>query len=1004
MFGSKFVFCLLTSTMLSMPVWAESVVVHNADEIQFKTDNGHEIAYITDGQIFSGAVVIPDSEGRQITYFYRNGLKHGVATSHYEDGKLELEITYRKGMKNGEEIMFYENSQPQYKKTYKNNVLDGEFILFYNNGKPQQRSFYENGKLNGETNYFDRNGNLTRIEHYENGVKNGIERIIQNNMLVEENNYVNGQLNGVTKKYNSKYLTDEITYKNGKRNGPHRIYAEDGGITIIPYVDDMKSGVGKSFSPTTRIATRTTYLNDKKNGVHAEWIDNGAIENIETYNRTPQDPNCKCTQKLIENYRNDKKDGISRIFGADGELEQVSYFMDDVEMAQTNIAHTPRINDVFVAYKNNRLNEYAERRNMWYTILWLGLNTGKTDILNELEKQMTMLASDMADMETYQKINPTQFMEQNRSLYFGLNPLSYAVNISAPTEIIQKFATSKEVVEAVNPRGTTALQEAVRLNNSDMVKYLLLQHADVKKKDANGNTILLTAVKEKVQLPIIQALIKAGADINACDQQGNNVLLVALKEQMPEPVIRDLLMAGADVNSKDKQGNSAFLLAIKQQNTDLINLFLEFNADLSTQSPNGDSLLDYAYTHQIPKPILHMILQNGANVNALNKVGQTLIMKALVAQDYEMVTTLLQNGADVNLTNSEQESALTYVLQHQVPEEIESQILAHNSDYTGYLPKIDKPLWMVLVLQERADLLDDVFEKIDLNQPDSRNEVPLHFILTADIEPELVDIALNHVKKIDDKYVWEALKNRNLMIFQKLIAHGADVNSRNEQKDSLLHYIIRNKYDKDYLSAVAVKGLEIDALDANGQTALALAIAQNNEPIVRALLQNNADTNMVINDKVYLTNLTSAQSGILEDLLAYGAKLDYIDSEQKNLLEHALFNLNADLAEYALTAKVDFQKTDYDGNNMILQLADSVEKNKDMPTQELVEQVEKFVILFTSAGLNINSQNINGETLLIRLAKQSNPHYEALENMLLLHEINPNLKDQYNRKASDYRL
>ena len=42
-----------------------------------------------------------------------------MALSHFEDGKVELEITYSKGYKSGEEILFYENGYPKYKKNRK---------------------------------------------------------------------------------------------------------------------------------------------------------------------------------------------------------------------------------------------------------------------------------------------------------------------------------------------------------------------------------------------------------------------------------------------------------------------------------------------------------------------------------------------------------------------------------------------------------------------------------------------------------------------------------------------------------------------------------------------------------------------------------------------------------------------------------------------------------------------------------------------------------------------
>ena len=136
--------------------------------------------------------------------------------------------------------------------------------------------------------------------------------------------------------------------------------------------------------------------------------------------------------------------------------------------------------------------------------------------------------------------------------------------------------------------------------------------------------------------------------------------------------------------------------------------------------------------------------------------------------------------------------------------------------------------------------------------------------------------------------------------------------------------------------------------------------------------------------------------------MRFGAKFDYVDAQNKTILEYAVYHLNADLVEEALIAKSDVSKKDLDGNTLILQLADAVSENKDMPSEELVSAVEKIVVLLTSAGLDINAQNINGETLLIRLAKLPTAHYEALAEMLLTHELNPELKDQYDHTADYY--
>lgn len=1003
MYFRNFAICLLASTMLTMPVRAESVAVYDASELQIQSEDGHETVYGKDGTAFSGAVVLPDEENRQMTYVYRDGQKNGVAVSRYENGQVELEITYRNGAKNGEEVMFQQDGKPLYKKTFKDNVLDGEYLLFYENGKPKQKSSYENGELNGESDYFDDEGKVIKIENYKKGIKDGVERIIKNNMLVEENNYVNGKLDGVSKKYNEQYLTDEIHYKNGMKEGLHRIYSEDGGIEDIYYEADMKTGESRKFSPTDRKASVTTYLNDQKNGLQMEWSDTGAVKNVAQYSRTPNDPSCQdCRWIAIENYKNDKKDGLCRYYDEIGELASVSYFVEGVELAKTDIAQNPQLNEIFVAYRNGQLNEYAERRNLWYIILWLGLSADKADMIDELNKQMKMFAVKMDEMETYKKVNQTQFEEQNRSLFFGLTPLSYAVNLSAPATMLQKFATSKEAIEEVNPRGTTALQEAVRLNNLNMVKYLLLNHADVKKVYAGGNTILLFAFKEKVQLPIIEALIKAGADVNAQDKQGNNMLLYALKENEPVSVIRALLEAGADVNSRDKYGVSAFLLAMQRQDAELMNLFIEFHANLNDSAPDGGNLFDYAYTHHAPQEILQMILQTGVDVNQADKNGQLLIIKALAAEDYEMVKTLLKHGADINLTNAEQESALTYVLTHQVPPEIEDMILGQVHDYMSNLPKINLPMWKILLADNRVDLLKNVFTSIDLTQPDLNGEIPLKAVLTSEVSLEVMDLALQNVKNIEDGYMWDAVYRKDAKALAALAKHGGNVNSRDAQKDTLLIYMAKNNADMALIEAIETPALIVDDADIDGHTAMHAAIKNNNVALVRNLLEHKADPNFKVDDKVYLTDLTDEQTDIMELLLHYGAKLDYVDLDGHNLLEQGVLHLNADLVDKALKAGLDPQKKDFEGNNALLMLAEAVEKNAETMGDSMAQKVEQIVILLAGANVDINTQNADGETLLIRLAKKKVPFYKDIAEALERQGINSELKDQYNKTAADY--
>ena len=115
----KFCYFILPMIIsIVQPARAEDneILLTDAGELSFSDKDNLEIVHDKDGNLFSGAVRKKDDEGRNITYFYRNGLRNGVITSKYEDGKLEFEITYRKGKKDGEEIYFYENGNPKHKK------------------------------------------------------------------------------------------------------------------------------------------------------------------------------------------------------------------------------------------------------------------------------------------------------------------------------------------------------------------------------------------------------------------------------------------------------------------------------------------------------------------------------------------------------------------------------------------------------------------------------------------------------------------------------------------------------------------------------------------------------------------------------------------------------------------------------------------------------------------------------------------------------------------------
>ncbi len=944
------------SEVLNLENKSPEIPLTDVENLDFREEQGLERVYNKDNTPFSGALQKRDDEGLLITYFYRNGYKHGIASARAEDGHLELETTYRKGYKDGEEISFYENGKPRLKQTFSQNILNGEEISYYTNGNPERVNHYLDGKLDGETIYLDRNGNTTKIEHYKNGKKNGVEHIIVDNMLKEENNYVDDVLQGITKKFDKQFLVEEIAYENGKRNGISKRYLENGSWSELNYKNDLLNGTAKSFYPDKKIAEIVNYADNQRNGLAEKFNQNGI-------------------RISSENYKNGKLEGISRKFTEDGDLSVVTHYVGGNETAVTNIDENKDLRDIYALYKQNKLNNSISNKTLWYPILWLGINLEKTDILNALDDEMKMYSSDIADFSVFERESKSKFETYNRRLFYGLTPLSYAVNITAPTEILQKFASQAENIDMQNPRGTTALIEAVRLNNLQMVKYLLAHQADVSAVYRGGNTILLYALKEKAQNDIVSELLKAGADVNA-----------------------------SDIN-----GQTPIAFAIAENNAELVDLLLQNNADIKQKKQNGKNILAYAFENNASPEIILRLIAAGADVNAVDDEENVLLIQALASEKYDIAELFLQSGADINLQNKSKDSALSYVLSHDISESILTTIIKACPTPLKNLPKFDKPLWKILAEQNRYDLLGQVINTVGgINTKDENGETLFGYFLQNPNNEKLRDMILSSLNEMNIKensnMIFEAIDAKNLEILKKLVDLGANVNAKNDEGVTVLNYLLDNNYPLEYIETIETKELNI-----NESRALETAVLHDDVALAQNLIKHGADVNLLTADsektkarESYLMILNYNQNEMAKLLLDNGADINYVPEPDKTMLMYAVKTGNETLISYLLENGFSVDQADSDGNTAIMYIADMLEKYAELPTEQVNDLLKKIVPILQRKGADISIQNNNGETLLIKIAKQKLPNYVLILNTLIEFGANANKKDQYGKKAADY--
>jgi ankyrin repeat protein len=281
------------------------------------------------------------------------------------------------------------------------------------------------------------------------------------------------------------------------------------------------------------------------------------------------------------------------------------------------------------------------------------------------------------------------------------------------TEVVDLLIKAGADFRANVDGGFNALFFAIREGRSEVVKLLLKEGADPNqamqpKKRAgrgpqNGMTPLLMAV-ENGHFELAIDLVKAGADPN--DQRAgytalHNITWVRKPDSgedengMPPPAgsgrldslqfVRELVKLGADLNARiakapggfgtlNRTGATPFLMAAKTADAPLLKLFHELGADPSITTTDGVTPLiaaagigtlaagEIAGTEEEVLEAVQWLLKIGADVNAVDKNGETAMHAAAYKNLPKVVELLASNGAKIDVWNKTNKHGWTPLL------------------------------------------------------------------------------------------------------------------------------------------------------------------------------------------------------------------------------------------------------------------------------------------------------------------------------------------------------
>lgn len=397
--------------------------------------------------------------------------------------------------------------------------------------------------------------------------------------------------------------------------------------------------------------------------------------------------------------------------------------------------------------------------------------------------------------------------------------------------------------------GMTALHYAVRANDVAMVQVLLRAKADAKAASRYGITPLALAAQNG-SAELIELLAKAGADVNAQAQDGQTPLMIAARTGSA-PAIKALVGHGATVKVKDAwMEETPLSWAAAENHPAAVAMLLEVGADPNARSkvlsfPEFRWVTSGMVSTALPRggwtPLMHAARQGalegaraladgGADLNIKDPDGTTALVFAIINAHYDLAAMLLEKGADPNVTDTTGMGA-AYAL-------VDMNSLGNMQGRPApkLLGKTTAETLLTLLLKKGAN-------------PNARLSRPVLGRYHGSGDAQLGEGSTPLLR---------AAKAVDLELMKVLLDNGADATLTKKDRTTALIMVaggqpygyppreleVNTSRTIEALGMLLARGVDVDAFNTTGQTAIHAAAGRGSDEVVKFLAGKGAALNL----------------------------------------------------------------------------------------------------------------------------------------------------------------
>ncbi len=455
----------------------------------------------------------------------------------------------------------------------------------------------------------------------------------------------------------------------------------------------------------------------------------------------------------------------------------------------------------------------------------------------------------------------------------------------------------------------TPLGVAVTGGQVEIASFLLEHGANPNVGDWNSTPLAQAIARyDDKWKPLADLLAAKGADVNVLDESGAPLLQRVLQnggERQKDRIVW-LLDHGANIYTPARGGASALDISLASYNTEATKLIVA-RADLKRRDDVGQTPL-FAAVRSGKVETVRALLDRGVEINAQNLYGDTPLHIAARGDasgtpNSDLLKALLDGGANANLANARGDLPIHIALRRDIaldrtfnPQTGDYPALADSNTIprgTQLVPLIDKtdinirdgggfsPLMLAITTRdaESRDLIRDRTPKNDsttdlFDAVAGGESIKVAAILK--VKPYLAFFRLpDGSTPLHIAALWGTLSSA-----QELIKRGADLNARDAQGLTPLHYALRNPTGRFARRAVNMttlllgKGANPNISTPTGDAPLHLAARTGDMELITLLLGKGARINARgANGETPLLILTNKSTpiGLYKALLTQGA-------------------------------------------------------------------------------------------------------------------------------------